>query len=319
MKRYLRTFRRHKLLVVAPLVLALLIGLGYEFASPRHYLAQGTLWADTPVPQSSTVFSQSQASQSPAAQESSILSELMSTDHFLADIGRRSPWAAYLRLHPGALNTVFASLRKQTTVSVLGPQVISVAYQSSDAATTAPMARAIMNAFVAELMTLQRTRDEQQIAYDKQTEQTTLNALNSQQQQLSQYLAAHPQSPGATVDPTVTQLSGNVANAEQLYGTAVSNLNTAQLNLASAKDSSQLHVIDQPANAFVQGRKKAIAYAGIGALFAGGIISILLLSFLVSRDTSAWDADDVENELGLTVVGSVEQLPARRRQVRGAL
>ncbi len=67
MKRYLRTFRRHKLLVLAPLVLALVVGLGYEFASPRHFQAQATLWADTPVPDSSTVLSTSPPSQSPAA------------------------------------------------------------------------------------------------------------------------------------------------------------------------------------------------------------------------------------------------------------
>jgi uncharacterized protein involved in exopolysaccharide biosynthesis len=319
MKRYLRTFRRHKLLVIAPLVLALLVGVGYELTSPRQYLAQGTLWADTPVPDGSTVLSQSPPSQSPAAQQASILSELLGTDHFLADIGQRSPWAAYLRQHPSALSSVFASLRKQTTVSVLGPQVISVAYQSKDKATTAPMAKAIINAFVAELMSLQRTRDQQQIAYDKQTLQTALASLNSQQQQLSQYLAAHPQQAGATVDPTVTQLSGNVATAEQLYGSAVSNYNSAELSLSSAKDSSQLHVIDQPGAAFAQAHKKTIIYAGVGGLFAGGVISMLLLSYLVSRDTAPWDAEDVENELGLTVVGSVEQLPARRRQVRGAL
>jgi uncharacterized protein involved in exopolysaccharide biosynthesis len=317
MKRYSRTFRRHKLLVIAPLVLALLVGLGYELTSPRHYQAQGTLWADTPVPDNSTVLSQSPPSQSPASQQAGILSELLGTDHFLADIGRRSPWAAYLRLHPKALNTVFASLGKQTTVSTLGPQVISVGYQSTDAATTVLMAKAIMNAFVAELLSLQQTRDQQQIAYDKQTLQTTLQSLNSQQEQLSQYLAAHPQQP-STVDPTVTQLSGNVATAESVYGTAVSNLNRDELELSTAKDSSQLHVIDQPADAFAQGRKKKIVEAGIGGLFVGGVISMLLLSYLVSRDTSAWDADDVENELGLTVVGSVAQLPERRRRDRSA-
>jgi uncharacterized protein involved in exopolysaccharide biosynthesis len=318
MKRYLRTFRRHKLLVIAPLVLALMVGLGYELTSPRHYQAQGTLWADAPVPDSSTVLSQSPPSPSPAAQQASVLSELLSTDHFLTEIGQRSPWAAYLHRHPTAVDTVFASLHKDTTVSVLGPQVISVAYQSSDAATTAPMARAIMNAFVAELVSLQRTRDQQQITYDKQNLQTASTALSSAQGQLSQYLAAHPQAPGATVDPTVTQLSGNVATAEQSYGSAVASYNSSQLGLSSANDTSQLHVIDQPAVAYVQGHKKAIVYAGVGGLFAGGVISILLLSLLVSNDTSPWDAEDVENELGLTVVGSIEQLPSPRRQIRGA-
>jgi hypothetical protein len=48
------------------------------------------------------------------------------------------------------------------------------------------------------------------------------------------------------------------------------------------------------------------------------VISILLLSWLVSRETAPWDAEDLEDELGLTVVGSIEQLPSPRRQKRGA-
>ena len=66
----------------------------------------------------------------------------------------------------------------------------------------------------------------------------------------------------------------------------------------------------------MQSHKKAIVYAGVGGLFAGGVISILLLSLLVSNDTSPWDAEDVENELGLTVVGSIDQLSSPRRQIR---
>jgi uncharacterized protein involved in exopolysaccharide biosynthesis len=317
MKRYLRTFRRHRLLVIAPLVLALVIGLGYEIMSPRHYMAGGTLWADAPVPDSTTVFSTSPPSQSPASQGVSVLSELLGTEQFLKALAPRSPWAAYLRQHPDAVDTVFASLQKNTIVSVVGPQVIGVTYQSSNPATTVPMARAIMSTYVAQLLSLQRTRDQQQIAYDQQALQTASTALSTAQKQLTAYLLVHPQAAGATVDPTVTQLSGNVATAQQAYGAAVGNLNASQQGLSSASDSSQLHVIDQPATAAVQGRKKKIVYGGIGGLFAGGMISILLLSWLVSKETAPWDAEDVEDELGLTVVGSIDELPARRRQERG--
>jgi uncharacterized protein involved in exopolysaccharide biosynthesis len=318
MKRYARTFRRHRLLVIAPVVLALVVGLGYELTAPKHYTAQGSLWADAPVPDGTTVFSQNPPAQSPASQGASFFSELLVTDQFFKALAPHTPWAAYLRHHPGDLDNAFASLQKDTTVSVLGPQVIGVTYQSSDSATTAPMARAIMNTFVAQLVSEQRQRDQQQISYDNQSVQTTLSALSSAQKQLSEYLVTHPQAPGATVDPTVTQLSGNVATAQQAYGAAVGNLNASQQGLASATDSSQLHVIDQPGVVTAQGRKKKIIYGGIGGLFAGAVISILLLSWLVSRETAPWDAEDLEDELGLTVVGSIEQLPSPRRQNRGA-
>jgi uncharacterized protein involved in exopolysaccharide biosynthesis len=318
MKRYTRTFRRHKLLVLAPVVLALLVALGLVVVSSRVYQAQGTLWADAPVPDNSTVLSESPPSPSPAAQQASVLSELFATDQFLTDVGQRSPWAAYLRRHPRAIGTVFVSLQKDTTVSVLGPQVISVVYRSNDPIKTVPMARAIMNAFVAEVVSLQRTRDEQQITYDKQNLQTASSALSSAQNLLSKYFAAHPQQQGATLDPTVTQLSGNVATAEQLYGSAVANYNSSELALSSVNDSSQLHVIDQPAVARLQSDKKKIAYGGIGALLAGLVISLLLLSWLVANDSSPRDAEDVEDELGLTVVGSIEQLSSLRQPNRDA-
>ena len=315
MKRYLRTFRRHKFLVIAPLVLTLVVGLGYELTSPRSYHAQATLWADAPVPDSSTVLATNPPSQSPASQAASVLSELLATNQFLTELGPHSPWAAYLRRHPGAVDTVFASLLKDTTVSVLGPQVIGVTYQSSDQATTAPMARAISNAFVAKLVALQQARDQQQITYDKQNEETALNALTGQQKLLDQYVAAHPQA--AATDPTELQLSGNVATAEQAYGSAVASYNSTELDLSSATDTSALHVIDQPAVTYAAGRKKKIAYGGIGGMFAGGVISLLLLSWLVSKETAPWDAGDLEDDLGLTVVGSIEQLPSERRRYRG--
>ena len=242
----------------------------------------------------------------------------MATNQFLTKLGPHTPWAADLRRHPGAVDTVFASLQKDTTVSVLGPQLMGVTYQSTDPATAILMARAISNAFVAQLTSLQRERDQQQISYDKENLQTALNTLTSQQKQLSQYLSAHPQPAGATVDPTVTQLSGNVATAQAEYGSAVAAYNSSKLGLSSASDSGQLHVIDQPAVAYAQGRKKKIVYGGMGGLFVGGVISILLLSWLVSKDTSPWDAEDLEDELGLTVVGSIEQLPEKRRQDRDA-
>ena len=318
MKRYLRAFRRHKLIVIAPVVLALVVGLGIELMQPRNYQAQGALWADSPVPSDSTVFSTSPVNQTPASQGASVLTELLATNQFMNALGPRSPWAAYLRAHPQDVDKVFASLQKNTTVSVLGPQVVGVTYQAKDPDTAMTMARAIMNTFVVQLVALQKQRDQQQIIYDKQNLDTAQKALDYSQNQLSQYLLLHPQAPGATVDPTATQLSGNVATAQQAYGQAVSNYNASQLGLSSAADSSQLHVIDKPTDASAQGRKKKIVYAGIGGLFVGAVISILLLSWLVSKETAPWDAEDVEDELGLTVVGSIEELPSPRRQDRGA-
>ncbi len=310
MKRYQRTFRRHKLLVIAPIVLALIVGLGFQFHAPKHYVAEGTLWADAPVPDSSTVFAQQEPSQSAASQQAGVLNEMLGTNQFLAAVGKQSPYASYLKQHPAQLDNVFATLQKNTGVAVLGPQVIRVSYTSSDSATTAPMAKAIMNAFVSQLVTLQQSRAQQQISYDNQSLATASKALASAQAQLSTYLALHPGAAGTTTDPTATQLSGAVATAEQAYGTAQANYNESVLALSHASSSGSTHVIDQPLKAFAQSSKKKFVTAGIGGLFAGAVISLLLLSWLVSKDTSPRDAEDVEDELGLNVVASINQMPA---------
>jgi uncharacterized protein involved in exopolysaccharide biosynthesis len=308
MKRYKRAFLRHKLLVIAPLVVALVFGVGFELRQPHQYLAQGTLWADAPVPDNSTVFSFSQQpGGSAAAQGASLLQELLHTNSFLVTIGQHSPWATYLREHPGSVPTVLGSVPKDASVTVVGPQVMSVGFMSNDAATSTVLDKAIMDAFVGEVVALQQVRDKQQIAYDKQSLQKAGQALSAAQQQLASHLAAHPQAPGTTVDPTVTQLSGTVATAEQAYGSAVSDANGAQLSLSHASDSGELHVLDPPGPAAAQARKKKIVYAAVGGLFAGAVISVLLLSWLVSNDTSLRDAEDVEEALGLSVVASIEQ------------
>jgi uncharacterized protein involved in exopolysaccharide biosynthesis len=314
MKRYQRTFRRHKLLVIAPILLALVVALGYQFSAPKHYQAWGTLWADAPVPNDSTVFAQQQPNPSAASQQSAVLQEMLSTNQYLAEVGKRSPYAQYLRQHPDQLDSVFGSLQKNTSISVLGPQVIRVAYTSSDQADAVPMAKAIMNAFVAQLVSLEQARAKQQIAYNQQSVNSAAKALTGAQSSLSAYLATHPGAAASTVDPTANQLSGEVATAQQTYGTAVAQYNQAVLDLSHASSTGQIHVLDQPNGAIKQSSKKKFVYTAIGGLFAGAVISLLLLSRLVSKDTSPWDAEDIEDELGLNVVASINQVPSGARR-----
>lgn len=287
MNDYQATFNRRRVLVITPIVLALLTGLGLSLLIPRQFTTQGTLWADAPVPNGSTVFSFTQPSESAAAQEASVLEELLDTNEFLVRIGQQSPWASYLRQHPSALGRLIGPVRKEASVAAIGPQVISVGLTSSNGSTAMALDKAIMTAFLGEIGTLQRTRDEQEISYDRQSLQTAASALSTAEQQLSAYLSNHPQDVvGATIDPTATQLNGNVATAEQLYDSAFSDYNTSELGISHPSDSSQLHVIDTPSTPVAQGRKKKIALSAVGGLLAGVVISMLLLAWMVWRDTS---------------------------------
>ena len=89
------------------------------------------------------------------------------------------------------------------------------------------------------------------------------------------------------------------------------------VNSGSEANDTAVKLVTYYNNAVGRARKKKIIYGGVGGLFAGAVISILLLSWLVSKETAPWDADDVEDDLGLTVVGSIEEIPSRRRHDRG--
>ena len=311
MKEYQAAFARHKLLVIAPIVFAVLAGLGAGLSIPRQFATEGALWADAPVPNDSTVFSLTQPSVSAAAQEASVLQELLDTNEFLVKIGQKSPWASYLRQHPTALGRLIGPVRKEVSVSAIGPQVISVGLTASNGATAMALDTAIMSAFLGQIGALERTRDEQEIAYDKQSLQTATSALSAAQQQLSAYLVDHPQDVvDAANDPTATQLTGNVTTAEQLYDSAFSDYNSSELGLSHPSDSSQLHVIDPPSAPVAQGRKKKIVLAGIGGLVAGAVISLLVLTWLVWRNTAKDMSRGVGGSLGLfTVSASLSDMP----------
>ena len=50
MRRYLQAFFRHPILLSAPIIIALVVGIGYEAKQPRKWVAWATVWCDSPVP-----------------------------------------------------------------------------------------------------------------------------------------------------------------------------------------------------------------------------------------------------------------------------
>ena len=57
MRRYVQAFFRHPFLLTMPIVIAVVISLGYEVRQPRSYNAAASMWCDVPVPNQSSIFS----------------------------------------------------------------------------------------------------------------------------------------------------------------------------------------------------------------------------------------------------------------------
>src|SRR4030088_3478672 len=86
MKRYVQTFLRHKVLLIAPLVISLMVSFLYVKKQPQTYVTTAALWADAPLPADS---SSTGGNNSPAGAQSSVLAELLYTRDFVDKVGKR--------------------------------------------------------------------------------------------------------------------------------------------------------------------------------------------------------------------------------------
>jgi capsular polysaccharide biosynthesis protein len=318
-RRYLQVFFRHPLLLSAPVVIALAASLTIQLRAPAKYMAQGTLWADAPIPNESTIVSATNPT--PSVTQAGVLAELLHTHDFLVKVGKRSPWATYLASQPPAVaDRVVDGLSRSVVITEPGSQVINVAVKSNTADSAAGLAKAVMNEFVDEVVATRQARGKSLTDYYKQRVDVAAKSLSDAQGQIGQYLRGRPATGvtgtaavGTAEDATATQLAGTIALAQQQLVDAQNNFAKASLDLAHAADASQLHVIDQPAVPTApQSAKKKVIFAGVGGLLAGSVISLMVLLLFVAMDTTARDEADIEGALGLHVIGSIKQVPSRR-------
>jgi uncharacterized protein involved in exopolysaccharide biosynthesis len=303
-KRYFTVFRKHKLLVSLPLIITLICAVGYEMKQPRQYVSSATLWADSPVPNDTTLLSA--PNPSPAGAEAGVLSELLQTHQFLDNVLKRDPGAQFLVGH-----------LKDVSLTTPGPQVLVVSVTAKSPTAGSNANQALIDEFLTQVKSDTSLRAVALQNYYKQQLDTAANALSAAQEQLGQYLRTHPGSSGSTNDPAATQLAGTVAAAQQQYATAQSNYNSAGLQLSAGASLSELHVIDKPQiPAGPKSRKKKLLFAGVGGLLGGVVLSLSLLAMLVATRPVPLAPSDIENTLGLRVVGTITEVPSSRRSRR---
>jgi hypothetical protein len=119
---------------------------------------------------------------------------------------------------------------------------------------------------------------------------------------------------GALEDATVTQLTQALSVAQTNYDAATSHLTDAGVGLSSVADSGVLRVFDSPrTTGLPAGRKKKLIFGGVAGLFAGAMVSLFILIFLVVGDRAVHGTGDLEDLLGLQVVGTIDQFQTKIR------
>lgn len=338
MVRYLETFYRHRLLVIAPLVICALISLGFVTVQPGVFAATAKIWVDRPLLAATTP---SNIYQTPADEQAAVLEELIKTRSFCilaaargtlpGDLQQENSAAAHepinraLSLLPGqtsrsaTLNQerlddlVFQTISHGTTVLASGPNIVAVTFQYGHAGVAAATARGIIDQYVDEVLGGQRSDAKAAVDFYAAQLKSARTDLAGADTKVLNYLDAHPEQrlPTAIPDASLSQLKLDDDQARQRYQTLQSKLDQAELSAAIAQETTPngFRLIDAPLtpNAPVS-RVKLYLQGGGAGLGAGLMLSVLCLIALTLLDTSIRSAQDVETNIRYRLVGVVPRI-----------
>ena len=340
MLRYLEAFYRYRLLIAAPLVIALMAGAGIVMIQPRTYEASTKIWVDATFLGQRTT---DNAYITPAEAQSAVLLELLKTRSFAIKAGARFDLAGELidedihaapdlRARAAALlkghlqppppseptqrlldDQSYTLISQHTKVVVSGPNVITVSFDHHDRGLAARAAQAITDQFLIEVLSGQQAQAKAATTFyggQLKGAQATLAATDGK---IYDYLSSHAdqRAPNAVPDVALTALRRDDDDARQRYYALLTKMDDAQLQAAIAAQATPngYRIID---NAQVPSSPLSavkIYLASVGAtLVAGLLLSLLALLALAAGDTSLRRPEEVEKWLGLQLAGVVPEL-----------
>jgi uncharacterized protein involved in exopolysaccharide biosynthesis len=333
MLRYLETFYRHRLLLMGPVALVLVLTGTWVLVQPPTYDATVKLWVQR---QTLVANPDDNPYLTPAQQQSAVLTELLTTQYFCLKVGNRSPLAESLAtgsdqaqgplqrllgrsssghgLTGQALDdAIFQTVSKDVSVLAVGPEVINIDFKGSSPELSAAVGQAVADQFIEETLTSQKAQAQAgQEFYDSQVKQTQ-SQLSSVQTQIDAYLSSHPDQKSASgqADSNLTQLRKNFDATQQQLNDLQAKLDQSKISLAglSQPSVSGMRVLDKaevPTKAASM-RSVALQGAAVGLSLAllilvGGILLLTLIDSTLRRP------DEIERVLDLKPVGSVPRL-----------
>jgi uncharacterized protein involved in exopolysaccharide biosynthesis len=284
-QRYLDTYRQHRLLFILPLVIGVVFALWINLGAPKLYRSSTSLWSDTAGGSANDLT----GAPPPAAQEQTMLNELLRTQYFTKAVARKSPLEAYLKSHtsqgwgPSALlgklrgaptidDRIASSLSvKRVTSLVLGPHVLQISYDGPTPMISYQTLKELVRVFEQQRNAL---RADAVTAY-KDAVSSASKSLQDARSGIALYVRDHPGV--SSSDPQMQALIHSERNAiDQLSG-ATQALNQAA-NSTLSDSQTTLRVVDQPeVPTAPYSRHKKFAFAIIAGLFVGALVSFLAI------------------------------------------
>lgn len=300
---YRQTFRQHRVLLSAPIVVAVLVAALLVLGSPKSYQSTASLWVDTPATTDSSLGSLSVADTPPSTQEQNVLTELLATPNFVRTVAHNSLLGPYLATHKsggslfGLLGGGGGSLdsqiddalgSKQVTSTVPGPQVLQINLSGP----TPAVAHSTLNALVRQLQRdsalFSQQHNQSALNYYKTQVQTATQAILQARNEADAYRREHPDA--SPNDPNLSALTTAENAAGSQLTQANANLSAAASAVKDGATVTQTHVIDSAdfPTGPTSGKKKVVEGI-VGGLLAGVLISFLGTIALTRKETDPWE------------------------------
>jgi uncharacterized protein involved in exopolysaccharide biosynthesis len=335
MIRYLETFYRHRLLVLTPVLLALLIALSIVIVQPKTYDSTARIWFYR-----TDLATLAQANTTVADQQAAVFRELLNARSFDLKAGQRGPLSSYVAASGGASSLlsrlgerlglagvwstagsgaqsvddhVYKILSKTVAVTATGSQVVEVNFAAPNAEVAKETVQALVDEFTAEVLNNRRAQAQAVIDFYDQQLTAQAAAVATAEADVSKYLAAHPRSrtDGPAPDLTLITLTHTAEQARAQYAQFVLGQNQAKLDQAAQNqaEGAGFRLLDAPnlpntADAILPG----LIRAGVAGLLVGLLVAGFSLLTLTAADTSIRHAGEVRRALGLRMVGEVPRL-----------
>jgi uncharacterized protein involved in exopolysaccharide biosynthesis len=303
---YRQTFRRHRLLLSLPIVLAVLIAGALTVMSPKSYMSTASLWVDNPATTDSSLGNGNPALTPPSTQEQNVLTELLATEGFDLKVAHASSLASYLASHSGggipiisggggSLNDriVAALMPPAVTTTVPGPQVLQISFTGPTPQVAQSTLRALVTQLQKDSTSFSQQHSQGAIQYYMGQVDTATQALQATRNQADAYRAQHPNAqPG---DPNLAAFATAETSAGSQLAQAQAGLSAAKAALKGGSTASQVRVIDSAdlPVAPTSGKKKQVEGI-LAGLAAGLLISLLGTIALTKRESDPWEDELVE-------------------------
>lgn len=286
MTAYRETFRRHRVLYCLPPLLALIVMGVLAVGSAKKYESSASLWVDN-GPSAGSSLSSNGASD-PSASEQTLLNELLATKSFDIAVGRSSSLNRYISAQGGDLASAVSSGAGSIAP---GPQVLVVNFTGPSPAIAQSALQSLVTHLQNTVSHYGQTYGQAAQSYYQTQVKTATQAVSRATSAANAYKASHPSATSANSQGYAALLAAQQSASSDL-ASATAALNQATGQAGGSGASTLVRLVDPPTvpSAPTSGKKKMVMEI-LGGLFAGMLLSLLIIVAKTPSREDRWDAE----------------------------